>query len=202
MTRRLLCLWISLLTLLLSVPAAGAAQKGSIEVSLYHNGQPLSGGTLTAIRVGWPEETQNGVRFYRIPDGAALENIQSADTARSLEDYVNQNKHSFETRTVSIRNGRALFSGLPTGLYLIRQKDAPEGFFPVNSFLVSLPYYVNGETLYQVTAQAKTELKPKPAPIPPEKLPQTGQLTWPIPVFSAAGMALLALGWLLKRRGK
>jgi len=32
---------------------------------------------------------------------------------------------------------------------------------------------------------------------PPQKLPQTGQLTWPIPVLTVAGMVLFALGWWL-----
>ena len=31
----------------------------------------------------------------------------------------------------------------------------------------------------------------------PEKLPQTGQLTWPIPVMAASGIALFLLGWIL-----
>lgn len=37
----------------------------------------------------------------------------------------------------------------------------------------------------------------KPAPKP---LPQTGQLRWPIPVLSAAGMVLFAVGWIMYRR--
>ena len=32
---------------------------------------------------------------------------------------------------------------------------------------------------------------------PPQKLPQTGQLTWPIPVMIVTGSVLLALGWWL-----
>lgn len=36
-----------------------------------------------------------------------------------------------------------------------------------------------------------------PGNTPPSKLPQTGQLTWPIPVMVVAGLTLFALGWWL-----
>jgi len=37
----------------------------------------------------------------------------------------------------------------------------------------------------------------QPGGKPSQKLPQTGQLTWPIPVLTVAGMVLFALGWWL-----
>ena len=36
-----------------------------------------------------------------------------------------------------------------------------------------------------------------PGNTPPPRLPQTGQLTWPIPVMVVAGLTLFALGWWL-----
>ena len=44
---------------------------------------------------------------------------------------------------------------------------------------------------------------PPPTPTPPvgpEKLPQTGQLKWPVPVLAALGMLLLLAGSILMRR--
>jgi LPXTG-motif cell wall-anchored protein len=43
--------------------------------------------------------------------------------------------------------------------------------------------------------------KPKPTP-PPEKpkLPQTGQLWWPIPMLVCAGLLLIIIGLLRRRR--
>lgn len=42
------------------------------------------------------------------------------------------------------------------------------------------------------------DIKPvKPTPDNPEKLPQTGQLTWPIPWLAISGMTLFFVGWLL-----
>ena len=36
----------------------------------------------------------------------------------------------------------------------------------------------------------------------PDKLEQTGQLNWPVPVFSIAGMLIFSMGWLLFNSGK
>ncbi|MCD7821787.1 MAG: hypothetical protein LUG64_06230, partial [Clostridiales bacterium] len=34
------------------------------------------------------------------------------------------------------------------------------------------------------------------------KLPQTGQLNWPVPVLAVSGVVLFALGWGLSRSGR
>ncbi len=34
--------------------------------------------------------------------------------------------------------------------------------------------------------------------VPPPKLPQTGQLNWPIPVMAVVGLWLFAMGWMLR----
>ena len=39
----------------------------------------------------------------------------------------------------------------------------------------------------------------KPKPDETEKLPQTGQLTWPIPWMVISGMMLFIIGWLLSK---
>ena len=41
---------------------------------------------------------------------------------------------------------------------------------------------------------------PPTPPVGPEKLPQTGQLKWPVPVLAALGMLLLLVGSILMRR--
>lgn len=41
---------------------------------------------------------------------------------------------------------------------------------------------------------------PPTPPVGPEKLPQTGQLKWPVPVLAALGMLLLLAGSILMRR--
>ncbi len=52
------------------------------------------------------------------------------------------------------------------------------------------------------TATPETPPTPTPTPTPPsgKKLPQTGQLWWPVPVLAAAGLAFLVVGALVRRR--
>jgi LPXTG-motif cell wall-anchored protein len=105
-----------------------------------------------------------------------------------------------------VKNGKAVFNDLPTGLYLIIQEEAAEGFNPLGAFLVSVPYLENGEYRYHVTAAIKSELEREPEtepttppPTVPDdpKLPQTGQLNWPIPLMAVAGLGLFIAGSML-----
>jgi hypothetical protein len=79
----------------------------------------------------------------------------------------------------------------------------------MHPFLVTLPYNNNGEYLYHVTADAKTQLLDsssvsdgQSSPPTGDKLPQTGQLYWPIPLLVAAGLAFIVLGWVLGQTDK
>ena len=69
---------------------------------------------------------------------------------------------------------------------------------------MSLPFLKDGDYLYDLDAQAKTELEqvPKPPQKPGGKLPQTGQLNWPVPVLAAAGLTLFGIGWGIRFRRK
>ena len=46
---------------------------------------------------------------------------------------------------------------------------------------------------------ASTTLNPKPA-VSGGKLPQTGQLWWPVPVMAIVGMLFVMFGWYRRRR--
>ena len=43
---------------------------------------------------------------------------------------------------------------------------------------------------------------PPSTSVPPEKLPQTGKLNWPIPVLAFVGIALILTGWSIKKVGR
>ena len=49
---------------------------------------------------------------------------------------------------------------------------------------------------------AKELAKPSAQPSVPDKLTQTGQLKWPIPVLLTLGMALMLLGAWLQRKSR
>lgn len=178
----------------------------AVEVRVKYQGKPLSGGTLTAVRVGEIWQEDGNFAFRRCFDGLPLEDIQSPETASQLEEFVRTGPYPFEKHTTAIQKGTASFQDLPTGLYLILQETPTDGYLPLNPFLVSLPYFKNENYRYQLTADAKTTPEPVPAPTapPPETptgdLPQTGQKNLPVSILSALGLALLILGTRLRKR--
>ena len=104
------------------------------------------------------------------------------------------------------KNGTATFSNLEFGLYLVVQKTAASGYGKTSPFLVSVPYLYKGEYKYNVTSQPKTDLEREVKPTTPPssgggggKLPQTGQLWWPVPVLVCMGLGCIAVG-LIRRR--
>ena len=215
--------WIRFFTVLLVLaflPAGASAhpvpepgKKGSITVSMQFDGEPVPGGKLTLYRVG--EVSQDDGNYTFVPTGeftrwgsdfgtlASAE--QNARTAKNLKRFIEDKGEAISGITKRIgNNGEVTFFNLEQGLYLLVQTEPATGFSPVNPFLVSLPFLKDGEYLYDLDAQAKTELEqvPKPPQKPGGKLPQTGQLNWPVPVLAAAGLTLFGIGWGIRFRRK
>lgn len=204
MKRRIFSLLTVLFAVLSLTFSVSAESLGSITVTVRYKSKPVKDGKLTAVLVGYADQTnQYSTVFTQDP----IDNITSRTTVSKLSNFYtkNKNKHDFFTKTVAIKEGTATFSNLDPGLYLISQKTASTGYYPLNSFLVSIPYWDGTQYQYDVDATVKTELGEK-APKPTEKpdstsssgkLPQTGQLIWPIPILTLAGMFLFTLGWWL-----
>jgi len=178
----------------------------SIEVIVRYDGENVDGGTLTAIRVGYVDEEDGNYFFSQEFTNIKIEDIASSNAPKTQQEFYNNNKsnYDFYTQTQTVENGKATFSGLSTGLYLIVQNRAADGFSKLGAFLVSVPYMEDGEYQYHVTAAIKSELEREPEPTEPPptepddpKLPQTGQLNWPIPLMVVAGLGLFAAGWVL-----
>lgn len=210
--RRLLTLLLTfsmLLSVLLTAYAHDVPQERddcSIEVIVRYDGKDVNGGTLTAVKVGYVDEDDGNYFFSQEITDALIEDIASSDAPAVQEAFYNDHKenYAFHTQTQPIANGKATFTGLPAGLYLIIQDTAAEGFSKMGAFLVSVPYLNDGEYQYHVTASIKSELEREPEPTTPAptepddpKLPQTGQLNWPIPLMVVAGLVLFVTGWLL-----
>lgn len=183
----------------------------SIEVIVRYDGENVDGGTLTAIRVGYVDEEDGNYFFSQEFTNIKIEDIASPNAPKTQQEFYNNNKsnYDFYTQTQTVENGKATFSGLSTGLYLIVQNRAADGFSKLGAFLVSVPRMEDGEYQYHVTAAIKSELEREPEPTEPPptepddpKLPQTGQLNWPIPLMVVGGMMLLALGCILRFRNK
>ena len=201
------------LSVLLSLPLTAYAHDVpqerydcSIEVMVRYDGENVDGGTLTAIRVGFVDEEDGNYFFSQEFTNIKIEDIASPDAPKTQQEFYNNNKsnYDFYTQTQTVENGKATFSGLSTGLYLIVQNKAADGFSKMDAFLVSVPYMEDGEYQYHVTAAVKSELEREPEPTAPPptepddpKLPQTGQLNWPVPLMVVAGLAFFAAGWVL-----
>ena len=216
--------WIRFFTVLLVLaflPAAASAhpvpepgRKGSVTVSMQFDGEAVPGGELTLYRVGEVSEDDGNYTFVPTGEfirwgsdfGTLASAEQTAQTAHSLRYFALRNGITGTTKGIGT-DGKVTFSNLEQGLYLLVQTRPATGFSRVNPFLVSIPYEQDGEYLYDVDARAKTELEQEPTPTkPPEKpggkLPQTGQLNWPVPVLAAAGLVLFAIGWGIRFRRK
>lgn len=193
-------------------------RKGSVTVDIISadTGKGIPGGKLTLYKVA-EAAGKDGNNIFRLTEafkesGVEPEKITESDSgagelASRLEAYVNSHKLAGETVTADDK-GQAVWKDLELGLYLIVNTTAAEGYASVNTFLISVPRYLDGSYVYDVTASPKIETAnnsapkiPNPKPVVSgEKLPQTGQLWWPVPVMAIVGMLFVMLGWYRRRR--
>lgn len=272
-------------------PNLDIAQTGSIRVQLRDAVSPSSsvGGKLELYKVGDPVETNSNLTFVPTSafasSGISLSDTQASGLAQNLADYA-MNQHITGTVVSVTTSGATVFSNLSTGLYLLVQTEADDGYLPVSPFLISVPMYSaeDGGWNYQIDATPKVQPVPKD-PIEltvikkwkdnsstnrpnkvevtllkdgavtesitlnknnswthtwkdldphyawtvkevvpsgynasystnghtttitntsntykaPDKLAQTGQLNWPVPILVCAGLALIVTGFLLLR---
>ena len=213
------------LLLLLELPLSAAAhpvpdaQKDgqcSITVTMTYRGKALPGGTLALYKVGDVAEEDGNYSFVPVEairgDFAQFGDIQSPELAGKLAKLEKQLTPVTADPVTVGKDGTATFSNLTFGLYLVVQKTAPAGYGKTEPFLVSLPYLYEGEYQYDVTSQPKTDLereeptKPTSPPTKPTpssgggKLPQTGQLWWPVPVLTCGGLGCIVVGRFRRRR--
>ena len=178
----------------------------TLTIEMKYAGKPVAGGTLTLYRVGDVVESNGDFGFKWKDDlncTVEMENLESKETATKVLECVKS--ANLEGITVRVdENGKADFDNLEIGLYLIEQKTAAEGYTEMNPFLVSLPRWEDGYYVYSVTAMAKAEIHVTPPDNPPDnpnpKLPQTGQLNWPVPLLAVFGVAFLVVGFTIRRR--
>lgn len=199
-------------------------KKGYIHITMQMNGEAVPGGTLTLYRAGVVDEDDGNYSFvpeeafrewgdafgegnsfreaYSFGEEDFFEKGDSARLAERLAEYVREQGMTGTTRKIGA-DGTVLFADLELGLYLLVQDAAAEGYNKAAPFLVGVPMTENESYIYDVDASPKVELTKAPAePEQPEtptgpKLPQTGQLNWPIPLLVVMGLCLLSAGWLL-----
>lgn len=186
--------------------------KGSVTVTVYdsESKKPVSGGRLTLYYVACIEVDDSDYLF-EYTDGfsrcdIALDDIQTEALAETMAAYVRNQKLKGTNVEVDSK-GQATFTDLEQGLYLITQDSAAQNYTSLNAFLITIPLEKNGKLVYDVDAFPKAGMVTKteaPTPNKPtgNKLPQTGQLQWPIPVMAILGMGMFLVGWRLNNGDK
>lgn len=215
--RKRIFAFVIVLLLLCSLPVAASAEspvdmnaRGSITVNAVYDKKPLEGLKLTCIQVGKLVEKDN--EYY-------YESLFSRDmfTTKTIHDPKHPEKmlklvessHKKGITNKTDRHGSVAFDNLKPGLYLICQRESytKDGkTYAIQPFFVTIP--LDGK--YQVEAKCKLGIdvscseqpcppasKPTYTPNYSAKLPQTGQLSWPIPVMACSGMFFFGLGWWL-----
>lgn len=203
---------LSITTLAAEIPDLD--RKGTISITMTYQGEAVPGGSLTLYRVA-EVHVENGADYsFRYTQEyadcqASLANIGSAETAQTLAEYTKKNKISGTEAQID-QNGHVIFQNLELGLYLLIQQNAADGFETVSPFLVSVPGVKEGQYIYDVDGSPKLELERTPTkptepptePTTPSKLPQTGQIRWPVPILAVCGLACFITGWFLYVSGK
>lgn len=213
---------------------------GSITADLKYNNVPLSGSSLTLYAVGdlvWEDDEYRVLLKddYRDSD-LPVTDLHTKDVAFQYDAFTKKHDVQGATETADT-NGRVLFSSLPVGVYLVSGFQSSSDNLTMDPFLVTVPYLVDGEFVYEMNANPKVSLdfdysqgdRPETpdnpsddpendvefpdgskdpegdehTPNDSEKIPQTGQLKWPVPVLSIGGLTLVFVGWwMLLDRGK
>ena len=209
------------LLFLLALPLSAAAhavpdesRNGhcSITVSMTYKGKAVRGGTLALYKVGDVAEDDGNYSFVPVKEIQAdipeFGDIESPDLAGKLCKLESKLTPVTDLPKKVGEDGNATFSDLTFGLYLVVQKTAASGYGKTKPFLVSLPYLYEGEYQYDVASQPKTDLEREVKPTAPpssgggKKLPQTGQLWWPVPVLACAGLGCIAVGLFRRREAR
>ncbi len=156
---------VALLICMLSVTAFAheipdVSRKGSITVVIEDGDKRVPGGSLTLYKVGDVAE-DDGNYFFELTEafrasGVSLDDIESDQVAKDLAKYaVNVGAYG-DTEDID-NEGRLVYRDLDVGLYLVVQKEAANGYLPINPFLVSVPMVDSEGYLYDVYAEPKVD---------------------------------------------
>ncbi len=198
--------------------------KGKITVKMKYDGKAVTGGALTVYRVGEAAEENGDFTFFKTADmgdfSEEFDDISDPKLAQDVAAFV-QSKNLSAYAAAKNQEGKAVFTNLDLGLYLVVQTESSEGYEPLKPFMFSVPMNIDGHYTYEINAEGKIQVPQGQNPSAPfdpnapsdpstpgdpnaplkpteETLPQTGQRNLPIPMLAASGLLLFTVGWLLR----
>lgn len=212
--KRIYAFIIALLAVITALPCAALAdaQTGSVTVTLCD-----AGTKMPIPEAGW--------LMYRVADLVDGEYVPTKDfascgqnvndlknvNAKELAAFAQKNSVSGYGKTAD-KNGTVRYGKLSLGVYLFVQTGGASAYELAEPFVVNVPMTASdGKTLiYDISASPKAEAEPvpptpQPTPSPKPagpKLPQTGQLNWPVPVLLVCGVLLVVAGFAVYSKGK
>lgn len=185
----------------------------------------MEGGSIGIFTVA-AVKTDGGVQTFDTSAGKFAGSSAVKDIAAMDENTLNKRNSSIAAALVSaatadkadkteaVSKGEVSFTGLKPGLYLVRQIEKSNNDVAINPFLISIPY----ENEFQVAAKPKAGITVPQKPKTPEKskktpkktttrttkgsgrIPQTGQLWWPVFAGASLGLVLIVSGIVIRRK--
>lgn len=195
-------------------------KKGSISVTMHDSkNTAIAGGEMTLYKVADVHLENEADLSFVLTNGFAASGVKESELTEknfNASALVSKFQKGITSTAVSTKaeigkDGKVSFSNLDLGIYLLVQNKAADGYNAVNPFLVTVPMQENGSYIYTVDATPKVEaataaptVTPAPTTVPTtgNKLPQTGQLDWPVPVMACMGVLLFSLGFYMQQKEK
>ena len=180
MKKTMIALVLCLLVSALAVQVQALEQTGSIRIHMNVGELPVTNGAFTLYRVGTP--TSDG---YRIGEEYGGGFVRESDAlSPHLVQWMSQTQGTEGKTLLMDVDGNVVFSPLEEGLYLVKQTELTDGFYPIQPFLMSVPC----QDRYAITVNA--DPLPRVAASPP-----TGQSA--APAAGVLGMMVSTVGMLL-----
>lgn len=150
-------LLVMVMTASLTVPCVAADQKGKITVKLEDKNQnKIDGTTVYICQIA----SLNAVGYYPTAafetsgiSIAGIINNPDATVAQAITEYVVKN--SIEAAAQVSQKGKATFTDLPLGIWLVYCDESSKYTF--NPYIVFLPFESGGKAYYEVTSEPKVE---------------------------------------------
>ena len=216
-------------TMTLTAFAVGGNQMSSLTVTVKKDNQILPGGSIKLSQIAsLTEDTSANSYVYTeafAASGVPLSNVQAEnltpEKAVVWSTYAEQRNVPGTELEVG-EDGTASASELKPGLYLIQQGTAAQGYV-MSGTVVPLPLQEEDGSMNYIVEAVPKVVEKTPSDEPgsgsgsgsgsgtagggsntggSSKLPQTGQLWWPVGLLAISGILMYSFGWNCNRKSE